>query len=153
MSILLGYTTADFASKLWLLVNLYCFLVTVILFIIWASSFAIKLYYEPLNYVSEMFLVTDIASGVTTTYYRFKYIVEGDAFKNVLCNLGDIDKRLKSVGVDVPYVKDHITCAVFTILTVIVRVLDTYIFLHTVLTPLHVRNDMTTEFNSIYKLP
>ena len=94
-----------------------------------------------------MLLVADVISAVILSYYRIKYIVEGDNIRSVLNNLDYVDKTLRSIGVKIPYAKDHITCAVVSILSMSVRLLSSYIFMRPI-KPTSLLTKVTLEFET-----
>ena len=104
-----------------------------------------------INYVSVMFLITDVATIAVTTFYRFKFLSVRNVVKNFFKNLNYVDEYLNSVGFEVDYIKDFIVCSVFTIITAVHQVVMTYFALHNMISE-HQDSNIASEFASILNL-
>lgn len=60
------------------------------------------------NYVSVIFLVSDVATAETVAYYRIQFILSGNIIRNAFKNRTYLDKCLNSSGFKVSYLKDII---------------------------------------------
>lgn len=83
-----GFSTHDVGYKYIHFQQIFCFIITVFMFI----------------------LSTMIATSVTLTYYRLKFVLEENTTRGILSNLDFTDKCLKSIGVKVNATKYCIIC-------------------------------------------
>lgn len=145
-----GFSTLHFDNKsMRELHRIYCFTITVLLFLYTTTVLLNKLYNMEANFVSVLFFIADTASIFAVTYYRFTFILSENVLGNILNNLDYVDKCLDKIGVKVCHAKDLLVCWAGFTLILLYRTGITYIFVRSVQYP-NTHHEFALEFASFF---
>ena len=91
---LFGLSAADFGK----FQQIYCSVISVLMFVLSAVLILIKLCDMEMSFASVMFLIYGIAFTVTLVFYHIKFIAAGKILRHVLRSLDNVDNSLESIG-------------------------------------------------------
>lgn len=146
-----GYNTCEFRNKtVSKLYKIYCFLIFVCVIVASIVVSVTKLCTIEVNIISVLFLVSHSAFIVVLSYYSIVFLTAENVYKNILNNLNYADKCLDLMGVKVPHLKYHVTCYLYVISAMCIRLYMTHLFLDN-LASARTQLEVLIEFRSLYE--
>ena len=113
-----GFSTSKFGNKyINVLQYTYCIIITALMVILDVMAHIFKLCNIEATLVSVIYLVWGVASTTTLTYYRLKFLTDGNITTDIIKNLNYVDEHLYSVGAKASHVKDLIICYAYIALS------------------------------------
>ena len=124
-----GLSTVDFShTAIGKLQNAYCLAVTLFQFLVCAVSLISRVCNIQVTYASVMYLLSDVATVGTLTYYRVKFIAAKSVITNRFREQDCVDKWLNSSGIKIHHRRDYIACSMYLIVSVTNNVVYAYSF-------------------------
>lgn len=133
-------------SKLQLLLNVFCCVVTVLCLVMWLTLLFMKLHLFNYSFIAVITLSLYILGTTNVTYYRIKFCLCQDLSSDIFGNIIRVDDLLKSLHISVPHTYNIIECVLFTIMCISLTALFNYQNFYYV----YFSKTMLTDVNGVY---
>lgn len=111
-------------------VNVYCFVVTILYTVIWVVYLLVTLYCMDYSFNDCLCLCLGVLQSMCVTYYMIQFHRCKDANCHIFGNITYIDRLLGSLNVAVPHAQNIFECIIFIIIYYILNAIYTYEELH-----------------------
>lgn len=104
----------------------YCWVLTMLFFIIWVVHTVDKLNNMEFSFISVTYELAEILHIVSIIYYNVKYITHIDGILDVYKNIDYIDECFECIGIKVPYRRQQLQCVTFSVFIIFMWIMYTY---------------------------